>query len=405
MENTLSKKQTSAMIFLFSLVYFVSYITRINYAAALIEIVRCEGISKELASLALTGSAITYGIGQLISGFLGDKIKPYYLIAFGLLCASATNFLIPVNPSAGYMTAVWCVNGFAQAMLWPPLVKIMTGMFDKDTYKRACVRVSWGSSFATIFIYLAAPVMIHISGWKTVFYFSALCGLAMGIFWIVFMRKHEASANTNVKVVSYEEKRKFTGKIIFVLFITMLAIVIQGALRDGITNWMPTYVSETFSLGSEMSILTGVALPLFSIACFQIASFINRRLIKNELLASSVMFFGGFVGAFILAATSGNNVIISVAMAALITGAMHGVNLILISIVPSYFAKFGRLSFISGLLNSCTYVGSALSTYCTALLSDRFGWNAITWGWALLTFGGVLMCLFGTRLWSKFKKS
>ena len=105
MENILSRKQTSLMILLLSMVYFVSYLTRLDYAAVLLEIVRSEGVSKELASLALTGSAVTYGFGQLISGYLGDKIKPYYLIAFGLFCAGVTNILIPLHPSAEYMTA------------------------------------------------------------------------------------------------------------------------------------------------------------------------------------------------------------------------------------------------------------------------------------------------------------
>lgn len=406
MEKTLLKKQSSVMIFLFSMIYFVSYLTRINYSAVLLEIVRSEGISKDLASLALTGSAITYGVGQLISGFLGDKIKPYYLIAFGLLCAAVTNVLIPANPSAGYMTAVWCVNGFAQAMLWPPLVKIMAGMFDKNTYTRACVKVSWGSSFATIFVYLLTPVMIHISNWKSLFYFSAICGFIMAAVWIFVMHKNETGDVTDIsKPTADLSKQKFTGKVIFILSLAMFAIILQGSLRDGVTNWMPTYISETFKLGSEISILTGVALPLFSIACFQLASYINRRLIKNEFLGSAVIFLSGFIGAAILAITGGSNVVVSVLMAALLTGAMHGVNFLLISILPSYFAKFGKLSFVSGLLNSCTYVGSALSTYGIALLSTRFGWTAIAWLWTAIALAGVLVCLFSTKLWNKFKKA
>ena len=51
--------------------YFVSYITRINYGTVLLEIVNSEGITKMAASMAVTGSFVTYGIGQLISGWLG----------------------------------------------------------------------------------------------------------------------------------------------------------------------------------------------------------------------------------------------------------------------------------------------------------------------------------------------
>ena len=43
------------------------------------------------------------------------------------------------------------------------------------------------------------------------------------------------------------------------LAIIMLAIMMQGILRDGITTWMPSYISETFHLASSVSILTGIA--------------------------------------------------------------------------------------------------------------------------------------------------
>ncbi len=48
------------------LVYFVSYITRINYQASISAIITDLGITKDLASIAVTGSFITYGLGQII---------------------------------------------------------------------------------------------------------------------------------------------------------------------------------------------------------------------------------------------------------------------------------------------------------------------------------------------------
>ena len=68
--------------------YFVSYITRINYGTVLLEIVNSEGITKMSASMAVTGSFVTYGIGQLISGWLGDRIKPRYLMFIGLMVSA-----------------------------------------------------------------------------------------------------------------------------------------------------------------------------------------------------------------------------------------------------------------------------------------------------------------------------
>jgi len=89
---------------------------------------------------------------------------------------------------------------------------------------------------------------------------------------------------------------------------------------------------------------------------------------------------------------------------AVITGCMHGVNLMLIGNLPAYFARYGKVSTVSGLLNACTYIGSALSTYGFAALSERFGWGFTIASWALIAGGGMVICLFLTGKWTRFCK-
>ena len=58
----------------------------------------------------------------------------------------------------------------------------------------------------------------------------------------------------------------------------------------------------------------------------------------------------------------------------LITGCTYGVNLMLISRLPKYFAGLGMVSTVSGLLNAFTYVGSAVSTYAFGAVAESSGW-------------------------------
>ena len=76
----MDKKQASKLTALCCLVYFSSYITRLDYAAVLVEIVQDLQIAKTTASIAVTGSFITYGLGMVIFGVMGDRIKPRTLI-------------------------------------------------------------------------------------------------------------------------------------------------------------------------------------------------------------------------------------------------------------------------------------------------------------------------------------
>lgn len=64
-----------SIMLLFSGVYFVSYLTRINYAAVISAIIADEKISASYAAVAVTGAFVTYGAGQLVSGWLSCWMK------------------------------------------------------------------------------------------------------------------------------------------------------------------------------------------------------------------------------------------------------------------------------------------------------------------------------------------
>ena len=124
--------------------YFVSYITRINYGTVLLKLSIQKESRKMSASMAVTGSFVTYGVGQLISGWLGDRIKPRYLMFIGLMISAGMNICVPLFSRPAEMLVFWCINGFAQALMWPPMVRLLSDYLDQDTYKKSCVWVSWG---------------------------------------------------------------------------------------------------------------------------------------------------------------------------------------------------------------------------------------------------------------------
>ena len=99
--NQVSRRNIRLLILLSAAVYFSSYLTRLNYSAVLVEMIASEHYTRSAASAALTGLFITYGAGQLLSGYLGDRTKPQLLIFAGLLVSAAMNLLIPFCPTQG----------------------------------------------------------------------------------------------------------------------------------------------------------------------------------------------------------------------------------------------------------------------------------------------------------------
>lgn len=391
-------------------VYFCSYLTRINYSAVMVEMIAKEGFAKSEAAAALTGLFFSYGIGQIISGYLGDRLRPHLLIFWGLLVSAAMNLLIPVSGEAWTMTVIWCVNGLAQAFMWPPLVKIMSAFLEEEEYKKAAVRVNWGGSLGTVFVYFTAPALIAVGSWKYVFVFSAAAAAAMAFLWLFSYRKIEKGAvcaKTEGTAAADSDKKRLSvpGYAWPMLGAAMLAIVMHGILRDGITTWMPSYISEMFRMESTVSIFSGVVLPVFGILMLQVVSAVNRKFLKNEMLCTAVFFAVGAAALLLLSLFGKTHWIWALLMLMLAVGCMYGVNLILVCVLPNYFSRTGKASLVSGLLNACTYVGSCVSTYGIAVISERSGWGATAAVWFAAAAFGTVLCAVLIFVWKTFKSA
>lgn len=403
--------------YLCMIIYFASYMTRLNYGAVVSELVATEGISKQGASFAVTGLFITYGIGQIISGWLGDRFSPKTIMFCGLIISTAMNILVPLNTNVAYLTTVWCINGFGQALMWPPIVKILSTCLAQQDYLKATVTVSWGSSLGTITIYLLAPVCIAFMGWRLLFYICAICGIVGAVVaWKAIGsvekyskahgidREEHSSCKEDVDVRSHA----ITGKVLALIAIIMVCIVLQGSLRDGVTTWMPSYIDETFNLGTAISILSGVIMPIFSLLCINVAKAIYFKVksLSNEFVFAGIIFAISFFSSGFLNVFSNASPVISVVCSTIIVACMHGINLFLVCMVPVHFMKTGKVSLISGILNFATYIGAALSTYGFAAISEKTGnWSGTILLWTIISALGAVICLCVAKTWDKYKKS
>lgn len=402
-----NKKDINLLTLLCSVIYFMSYVSRINLSAVFVAVTESGYAAKDAVALALTVCSVTYGAGQLVSGFLGDKFKPHNLIFTGFIITALMNMAVGTI-GGNSVVLLWAVNGFAQSLMWPPLVKIMSDKLFEDDYKKAVVKVSWGSSCGTIAVYLLAPFIINAFTVRFVFVISSVLAIIMSIIVKTVFDKNALFKVDNIvkgRVRSDEagKSKGFSKQAVVLLCLLMIAILCQGALRDGVTNWTPTYISEIFNLDSSLSILTSVILPIFSVLSFTFVSYINRKFVKNELVCAGVVFGVGAISGALLLLIGGKSVVLALVLLALLVGSMHGVNLILVCMTPAYFARYGKVSFVSGLINSSTYVGAAISTYGIALFTESFGWSKTVVLWVGIALAGTVICMGISKAWTSFK--
>ena len=417
-----SKKYSrSGIIALCCLVYFVSYFSRKDFAAVMAAMITEGAIERANAGLVGTMLFIFYGFGQLVSGYLGDKIRPRYLIMLGLSVTGLCNALMPVS-SDGAMIFIWGLNGLAQAMLWPPIVKILSQYLDRKTYVTANLVVTSAAHVATVLLYVFVPFAIRTMSWQTVFVTaSSLAFLSMAVFAVAmrFILPDDAEHIEVPSVSAHTEKDSgenitHSGGIVAVLresgIITVfVCIVVIGFLRDGIESWLPMLYSEAFGRDVAESTLVSIILPIFSILSITLVTALHRRgVLKNEVAGTILLFAISLVSAIPLAIfVSIDGTFFGVAsliLTAFICACMHGANFLLISCLPGRFARFGRAATVSGVCNSCVYVGAAISTYGIALISEAMGWSLTVFSWSLLLGVGIAFGVISLKKYSALIK-
>ena len=406
-----------SIIFLCSMVYFVSYFSRKDFAAVMAGMISDGAISRANAGLVGTMLFAFYGVGQLISGYLGDKIAPKHLIMIGLSVTAICNASMPHLPDAG-MIVVWGINGLAQAMLWPPIVKILSTYLDRKTYVTAHLVVTSAAHFATVLLYAYVPLCLTFMSWQTVFLTaSILAVISMTVFAVaisLLLPKEGVVEESMLGTVNAPSAPVDDEKLMTVLrksgiFTVFVCIIVVGFLRDGIESWLPMLYSEAFNKDVSESTLVSIILPIFSILSISIVTVLYRKhILENEVSGSALLFAISLALAiplvFFLSIDGTFSRVAALFITAFICGAMHGGNFLLISCLPGRFAKIGRSATVSGVCNSCVYVGAAISTYGIALISERMGWSATAATWCGILAVGILFAVLSYKRYTAMLK-
>ena len=412
-KQTKAKPIFTLLCLLLSALYFTSYVTRINFAAVMADMISNEVLTKSQAGLIGSALFFTYGFGQILSGLLGDRLSANKIICTGLITTITCNFLMPICPSPSLMVVIWGVNGLAQAFFWPPIVKIMATNLNAKDYSRCALYVGIGSNVATVLIYAIVPVFTTYLNWKATFFAVSTWALCFFVVWFFGYRevqRRRADNAADSQQQTEKETKDFGEYKLSKLFVVsgcvfiFFAIIFQGFLRDGIQSWLPTFFTDVFNMPSSSAIFSNVLIPIFNIAITYLAIYLYNKVFKNEVKAALVYFIIVTVLCVVLSLFYKSGAALCLVTAALVTGLLHSINSMLIMFLPRRFVFCGKVSTVSGVANAFTYVGSTASSYGIAAIAESMGWQASLISWAIIGFLGVVVCLLAFSKWTKFIK-
>lgn len=399
--------------------YFSTYIGRQNYSAVMAEIIRAEGYLNRTCGLIGTGFFICYGVGQIISGFLGDRYSPKWLIFTGISISAVINGVMSCLNSPEAMVAAWCLNGAAQSMTWSPILRVFSEYLPADQQKKACVNIATTYPAAVFLTYPMCSLLVYWLGWRSVFVVTGVFMGAVSLLWaggFTWVEKRLGKGNGKAERNISKEKENggsgsgqepliFTPSLVLTLFLIAGSLVIQGALRDGITNWVPAYLSGTYDVGTFVAIFATSVLPFINLFGVYAANMIFRGGRRDEVRTSGVLFGAAFASLTCLCLTEGSHLLVSLLFFSLATSCMMGINVMLVSFVPTNFIRWGRVSTISGLLNSTVYIGSSIATYGLGAVADVYGWSMLIRCLGVSAVAGLGLCVLAGPGWRKFLKS
>lgn len=392
------------------MLYCASYFIRTCYAATIAPLAE-EGIySKGEIGLIGTAFFICYGVGQLISGLIGDKINPFFMVIFGSVLGAVCCFLMPAAGSLGVLIGVWAANGLFQSMLWSPILRVFSETIDESLSKKAILNIALSLPVGTVLAYLMSSMIIKYLNWKYVFIFEgsvvviAVLFAGFAIFCsekdiekVPVIQKQNAEAHNNVNKKGLAAVAVSSG----LLFI-MIPSFLHGMMRDGITNWVPAMISEVYGVSTSFSVFVTIALPIFNAFGAYLVTPLYKKLGENEMKTAGVTGFAALVPLLIMLFMNKLPVYVIIVLLAVTTSVMYALNYLIISLVPVRFSKFGFTSGIRGILNSGAHIGCALSSYGFGAISEKAGWSAVIIVWIVSSVLITVFSFASNKRWSRF---
>ena len=406
-----SEKYSKLIFFACFAVYSASYIGRINFSAALPAIISDGFFTKTEAGIIGSAFFIVYGAFQIINGILGDKLSPFKMITAGTFLSAVANILMTFCTTNIQMAIVWGFNGFALSLLWVAIIKILANIINDGMRGKACLNIASTLPAGTILAYLLSSLSIRFFNWKFVFYIPAIILFLVCVFFTIsslIVKPH--ITEREIVIPDIVQNKNAKGGLIPLLlmagiFIILPADAIHGAVKEGITTWVPTMITEVYDTAPSFSVFISILLPLINISGAYITTPIYKKIFKkDELKTGAAILAFALVPLSLLIFMENFSVISSVILLAITTTCFYSFNYMIITLVPMHFSYCGKTSTVTGIVNATAYVGYAIASYGFGVISDKIGWTGSVFVWLGLVIATLLITLCASGKWKKFKE-
>ncbi|KQQ40810.1 MFS transporter [Methylobacterium sp. Leaf125] len=402
-----AKRRVSAsnmVLFLLCLMYFVTYLDRVNIATAGGEIMKDLGMSNTQFGLILSAFAYPYAIFQVIGGSVGDKFGARRtLLVCGLIWASATILTGLVGGLVSLFLAR-VLLGFGEGATFPTATRAMQNWTAPG--KRGFAQ-GITHAFARLGNAVAPPivaVLIYHVGWRIGFVVLGVASFAWVVVWYLYFRDDpkDHPSITPEELAVLPEPRKVGAKqnipwsrLTMRILPVTLTYFCYGWTLWLFLGWLPSFFKLNYGLDLKNSALFASGVFFAGVVGDTLGGVFSDRILKktgNLKLARLSVIVVGFLGA-----------------AASLTGVFFTKDLTLVALLLSSGFFFAELVIgpiwsvpmdiaptysgtAAGLMNTGSAVAAIISPIVFGMIVDMTG------SWTLPFVGSIGLCLLGAGL-------
>ncbi len=372
--------------------YLVNYYLRNILSVMTPQMLETGLFTKEYVGLLSSTYMLLYALGQLINGFLGDRMSPKKMVMIGIMTAGVACSIFPLMQVQALQMLCFALFGFALSMVRGPLMKIIAENTKPNHARTICVFFSF-ASFAGPLI---ASVFAMLNNWMWAFAAAGGTALVVAVLMYSVLTSMEKKGLLTYKTTKGQGLSSLLSvfKIEkFVFYMVIACLVEIGAAS--ISFWIPTYLTENlgFDNNSANLIFSGIStarslMPFVALVIFRSINEKDIPMMRTAFAASAAMFCCMLLT---------DNVVLSLVLLVAALLAMSCSSALLWSIYIPGLGKTGKVSSVNGVLDCTGYAAAAAANILFSKVMTAFGWNSVFMLWASIGVIGVIATFFAGK--------
>ncbi len=386
--------------------YALSYLCRTNLSIALPGMT--EAFQWNASSAGLIGSAFfsSYAVGHLLSGIAGDRLPIKKFICAGMFGTSFCNLLMGVFPVYGVILAVWTVNGLFLSTLWGPIVRAISVWYAPEDRNAPAVIISFSSLAGYLVSWAGLGLLTEYASWRAAFFLPGAVTLCYSFWFAAKMSDNPVKLGlTDYSRPAADDAEQPPAEPVSLwtlvrqqrLLYFCIAALAQGVIKDGITLWEPTILTDLYDASPAVVSTASSLIPLCSFLGVLLSGRLMNRYLGREKKPGILLFLGTGFCCLLFFLLLGKFLWLDVLFFSLISALLCGVNALLLTFIPLRLSACGRTSSVAGLFNFFAYLGAGCSGILSGALVDCWGWGSTILLWGGLCILGIVMVACGFR--------